>query len=54
MIITFVLINLILESLVVIIVIFDVRNSIPVTFLPFENFPLLFLHAIDLIGISFS
>ena len=46
--------NLILESFVEIIAIFELRNSMPVTFLPLENLPLLFLHWIDLRGLSFS
>ena len=46
--------NLILESLFVIIAIFKVKKSIEVTFLPFENFPLLFLHSTTLKGFSFS
>lgn len=48
------LMNLILESFVVIIAILDVKNSIPVTFLPLENLPLLFLQTMDLMGFNFS
>lgn len=46
--------NLILESLLVIIATFTLRKSIDVTFLPFENFPLLFLQITILKGLSFS
>lgn len=46
--------NLILESFVVIIDIWEFKNSMLVTFLPFANFPLLFLQLIDLIGFNFS
>jgi len=46
--------NHILESFVVTIAIEMLKKSIPVTFLPLENFPLLFLQLIDIKGLSFS
>lgn len=51
---TFRFINLILESFVLIIAKFLSKNSIPVTFLPLVNFPLLFLQSIELTGFNFS
>jgi hypothetical protein len=45
--------NLIRESFVVIIAILNDRNSIPVTFIPVENFPRLLLQLITDIKVSF-
>ena len=51
---TFESMNLIRESLVVIMATLLFRHSMPVTFLPFENFPLLFLHYTIFNNASFS